>query len=93
MDSATPTVTLTLGLPQALAIADAQGSVREAAAALRAAYAGLRVVVVDAFDMRDETPAARGSKRLLFLGASDGHCWTVTADASQAVGLFIADLH
>jgi hypothetical protein len=43
--------------------------------------------------MRDETPAARGSKRLLFLGASDGHCWTVTADASRAAGLFIADLH
>jgi hypothetical protein len=95
MDSAslTPAFTMNLSLPQALAIADAQGSVREAAAALRAAYAGLRVVVVDAFDMRDETPAARGSKRLLFLGATDGHCWTVTADASQAAGLFIADLH
>jgi hypothetical protein len=80
-------------LEQALALADAQGSAREAAAALRAAYAGLRVVVVDAFDMRDETPAARGTHCLLFLGASDGHCWTVTADARQAAGLFVADLH
>jgi hypothetical protein len=85
MDSAT--------LAQALLLADAQGSVREAAAALRTAFAGLRVVVVDAFDMRDETPAARGSKCLLYLGASDGHCWTVTADASRAAGLFIADLN
>jgi hypothetical protein len=84
MDSAT--------LAQALLLADAQGSVREAAAALRTAFVGLRVVVVDAFDMRDETPAARGRRRLLFLGASDGHCWTVTADASRAAGLFIADL-
>jgi hypothetical protein len=80
-------------LTQALALADAQGSVREAAAALRTAFAGLRVVVVDAFDMRHETPAARGSQRQLFLGASDGHCWTVTTDATRAAGLFIADLH
>jgi hypothetical protein len=80
-------------LHQALAIADAPGSVREAAAALRAAYAGLHVVVVDAFDMRDEAPAARGTRRLLFLGASKGHCWSVTNDAEQAAGLFIADLH
>ena len=47
--------------------------------------------IVDAFDMRNETPAARGAARQLFLGASDGHCWTVTNDASQACGLFVAD--
>ena len=78
-------------LSQALAIADAAPSVREAAAALRAAYASLRVVVVDAFDMREEQPAAVGSKRQLYFGASDGHCWTVTADGANAAGLFIAE--
>ena len=70
---------------------DAAASVREAAATLRARFAPLRVVVVDSFDMRGETPAARGSRRALYFGASDGHCWAVTADASQAAGLFVAD--
>jgi hypothetical protein len=79
-------------LQEALAIADGAATAREAAAALRARYTALRVIVVDAFDMRNESPAARGSRRLLYCGASDGHCWTVTADAAQAAGLFVADL-
>lgn len=80
-------------LAEAATIADAAATVREAAAALRTRFAPLRVVVVDAFDMRGETPAAAGARRALYYGASDGHCWTVTADASQAAGLFIADRH
>ena len=78
-------------LTEALVIADAASSVREAAAALRTRFANLRVVVVDAFDMRGETPAAVGTKRQLYLGASDGHCWTVTRDVGQACGFFIAE--
>lgn len=77
-------------LQQALATADASPSLREAAAWLRQQHAGLRVVVVDALDMRDETPAAQSSRHLLYLGASDGHCWHVTADLEQAAGLFMA---
>ncbi len=76
---------------EALAVAEAAGSLREAAAALRARYAPLRVVVVDAADMRDETPAARGTRRQLHWGASNGHCWAVTADAAQASGLFVSE--
>jgi hypothetical protein len=78
-------------LTEAMVIADAATSVREAAAALRTRFANLRVVVVDAFDMRSETPAAVGAKRQLYLGASDGHCWSVTHDAGQACGFFIAE--
>lgn len=78
-------------LDEALAIADGAGSVREAAAALRTKFAALRVVVVDALDMKHETPAAVGAKRQLFLGASDGHCWTVTTDPAAAAGLFVTD--
>jgi len=78
-------------LREAAAIADGAPTVREAAAALRSRFAPLRVVVVDAFDMRSETPAVTGTRRALYLGASDGHCWTVTADAAQAAGLFVAD--
>jgi hypothetical protein len=78
-------------LAEALALAEACVSVREAAAALRARFAGLRVVVVDAFDMRAETPAVAGARRALYLGASDGHCWQVTTDPARAAGLFITD--
>lgn len=77
-------------LSEALTLAEAAPGVREAAAALRARFATLRIVVVDAADMRDETPAASGARRLLYLAASDGHCWSVTADAEQAAGLYIA---
>ena len=63
---------------------------REAAAALRGLLHPLRIVVVDAFDMRDETPAAAGPTRTLYYGASDGHCWQVTSDPAQAAGFFIA---
>ncbi len=78
-------------LPEVLALADAAPSVRAAAAALRERLAPLRVVVVDAFDMRGETPAAVGEKRALWWGASDGHCWSVTTQVGQAVGVFLAD--
>jgi hypothetical protein len=78
-------------LDEALTIADAGATVREAAAALRQRFGGLRVVVVDALDMRDEAPAACGKARQLHFGASDGHCWAVTSDASKAAALFIAD--
>ena len=78
-------------IASALAVAEAAGTAREAAAALRTRFAPLRVVVVDAFDMRDETPAAVGTRHQLFLGASDGHCWSVTGDAAQASGFFLCE--
>ena len=78
-------------LNEAITLADAASGVREAAAALRARFAPLRIVVVDAFDMRGETPAAVGTKHQFYYGASDGHCWAVTGDAAQAAGLFIAE--
>jgi hypothetical protein len=51
----------------------------------------LRVVVVDAHDMRDETPAFSSERHRVYLGASDGHCWCVTQDPMLAAGLFIAE--
>lgn len=78
-------------LGQALAIADAAANVREAAAVLRRHLAPLRVMVVDAFDMRHETPAAVGQRCTIFLAASDGHCWQVTGEAAQACGLYLCE--
>jgi hypothetical protein len=77
-------------ITEALALAESAASVRDAAQALRERYALLRVVVVDAFDMRDETPAAVGPTRALYYGASDGHCWQVTSDPALAAGFFLS---
>jgi len=82
--------TLLDALPEALALADAATDVRAAAQALRAFYTRMRVVVVDAFDMRDEVPAAIGRNVQLYFAATDGHCWHVTADGRQAAGFFVA---
>ena len=78
-------------LTEAMTIADAPATTREAAAALRARFEGIKVVVVDAFDMRGETPVAAGERRALYFGASDGHCWQVTSDPTQVSGLFLAE--
>lgn len=80
-----------LSLPDALSLAEAAPTVREAAGLLRERYAPLKVVVVDALDMRDETPLAAGPRRLLWAAASDGHCWQVTGALEQAAGLFLAE--
>lgn len=77
-------------LAEALALAEGAAGPREAAALLRQRFAPMRVVVVDAFDMRAEQPAVQGPSRALYLAASDGHCWSVTADPAEAVGLFLS---
>ena len=76
---------------EALALAESAGSVREAARVLRERYPRLRVVVVDACEMRDEIPAAIGATRALYYGATDGHCWQVTSDPAQAAGFFLVE--
>ena len=79
-----------LALHSALAVAGQAANVREAASALRTQLAPLRVMVVDAQDLRDEPPAASDERHHLYLGASDGHCWAITQDPAQAAALFIA---
>jgi hypothetical protein len=82
----------TQSLGQALALAESEAAaLRETAAALRRHCAPLRVVVVDAHDMRDETPALSTPRHHVYLGASDGHCWSVTQDPARAAGLFITE--
>ena len=88
--SMTATAPLAASLDEAIALADSAATVREAALLLRERYAPLKVVV-DAFDMREEKPAAEGAKRVLWGAASDGHCWQVTADLGSVAGLYLAD--
>lgn len=71
----------------ASALVASAASVREAANRWRAQHPGLHAMVVDAFDMRGETPALQIGARSLYLVASAGHCWTVTQDAQAATAL------
>jgi hypothetical protein len=47
-------------------------------------------VVVDASDMRDDSPAATGDKAQLHYAASEGHCWSVSRDGAGAAGYFLS---
>ena len=64
-------------------------SLRDAAAILRARDPALRVVLVDAMDMRDETPAQLLGNRRFYLATSDGHCWSITQQPEQATALIL----
>ncbi|NTV10796.1 MAG: hypothetical protein HGA47_08465 [Zoogloea sp.] len=64
---------------------------RELAAALRPRLAGLRVTVVDALDMRGETPVIRQPDCDVFLMAFDGHCWSMTTDPAAAAGIVLTE--
>lgn len=72
-----------------LTLAESQPGPREAAAALRAQLAPRRVVVVDAWDLRHEKPAAVGRRFKLYYASSDGHCWQVSEHGAQAAGLLL----
>ena len=64
-------------------------SLRDAAALWRARDPAVRVVVVDAREMRDETPALRLGKRCVYLASADGHCWHVTQQPEEATALIL----
>ena len=64
-------------------------SLRDAAAIWRARDPAMRVVLVDALDMRDETPALLLGKRRVYLATSNGHCWNVTQQPDQATALIL----
>lgn len=65
-------------------------SLRDAAALWRARHPEVRAVVVDAMDMREETPALRMGARSVYLAATDGHCWHVTQKPEDATALILA---
>jgi hypothetical protein len=60
------------------------------AAEARARWSGMRVTVVDALDVRGETPALETASANVFLMGCDGHCWSMTADPAAAAGLVLA---
>jgi hypothetical protein len=66
-------------------------SLRDAAAIWRARDPAMRVVVVDAMDMRGETPALSLGKRRVFLATTNGHCWSTTDLAEEASALILTE--
>jgi hypothetical protein len=68
---------------------DAAPSLREAAARWRAHDPAMRVLLVDAMDMRDETPALVLGQRRIYLAATNGHCWSVTKEPAEATALIL----
>ena len=69
----------------------AAASLRDAAALWRARDPAMRVVLVDARDMRDETPALRLGARSVYLASTNGHCWSVTDKAAEATALILTE--
>ncbi len=63
---------------------------REAANVWRTRFPELRVVLVDAMDMRDETPTLllAGSRRV-YLAATNGHCWSITKQPEEATAFIL----
>lgn len=80
----------------ASALVASAASVREAATAWRGQHPDIRMVVVDAMDMRDETPTQRlsspaGAARSVYLAATNGHCWHVTTEPEAATAFIVTE--
>jgi hypothetical protein len=76
-------------LRDASVVIGAAASLRDAAALWRARDPAMRVVLVDALDMRDETPALRLGARSVYLASTNGHCWSVTDKPDDATALIL----
>lgn len=72
-------------------VIEAAPSLRDAAAIWRTRDPAMRVVVVDAMDMRGETPALTLGKRCVFLVTTNGHCWRTTDLAEEASALILTE--
>lgn len=78
-------------LREASAVISAAATLREAATLWRARDPTIRVLVVDAMDMRDETPALRLGARSVYLASTNGHCWSVTDQPGDATALILTE--
>ena len=79
------------GLAPLVELMEAAPTLRDAVARLRSLLPNLKVMPMEAADLKDETPVASGATRALFLAASDGHCWRLTHDPAEAAALFVAE--
>ena len=66
-------------------------TLNDAASILRARDPALRVLLVDAMDMRDETPTQLQGHRRVYLATSNGHCWSITQQPAEATALILTE--
>ena len=64
-------------------------TLRDAATIWRSQHPEMKVVLVDAMDMRDEKPALLLGARKVYLATSNGHCWSVTEQPEEADALIL----
>jgi len=76
-------------LRDASVVIGAAASLRDAAAQWRERDPAMRVVLVDAMDMRDETPVFILGARRVYLASTNGHCWSVTDQPADATALIL----
>lgn len=79
-------------LRSASEVIGAASSLRDAAALWRARDPATRVLLVDAMDMRDETPALLLGHRRVYLASTNGHCWSVTQQPAEATALILTQV-
>lgn len=79
-------------LRSASEVIGAASSLRDAAALWRARDPATRVLLVDAMDMRDETPALLLGHRRVYLASTNGHCWAITQQPSEATALILTQV-
>lgn len=70
-------------------LAGAAATLRDAASIWRSRHPDMKVVLVDAMDMRDEKPALMLGARKVYLATSNGHCWSVTEAPEEADALIL----
>lgn len=71
-------------------VVGAAPTLRDAAALWRARHPEVRVVLVDAMDMREEIATLQLGARRVYMAASNGHCWHVTRQPEEATALILA---
>jgi hypothetical protein len=79
------------GLAPLVEMVEQAPTLADAVARLRSVLPNLKVMALDAADLKDEAPVAAGARRALYLAASDGHCWRMTADPGEAAAIFVAE--
>jgi hypothetical protein len=79
------------GLAPLVELIEQAPTLAEAVARLRTVLPNLKVMPLDASDLKDESPVASGASRSIYLAASDGHCWRMTNDPAEAAALFVTE--
>ncbi len=72
-------------------VVQAASTLREAAATWRLRDPATRVIVVDALDIRDETPVLHFGSRRIYLATSTGVCLSITQQPEHATALVLAE--